>query len=118
MLKRHRRVAIAEEILEQVHNNNRLHVGTKKTYARVFASGALYLATNYRFIFNYKQVYSLYSFLPRSVVEHYIKLCVNCSVRMPQKTKPNLRPIIANGLFYYAITLHYITYVHVSHRLI
>ena len=51
MLKGYRRVAIAEEfleILEQVHNKDCLHAGTKKTYmyARVFASGALYLATN------------------------------------------------------------------------
>ena len=49
MLKGHRRVAIVEEfleILEQVHNKDCLHAGTTKTYARVFASSALYLATN------------------------------------------------------------------------
>ena len=49
MLKGHRKVAIAEEfleILEQVHSIDCLQAGTKKTYARVFASGALYLATN------------------------------------------------------------------------
>ena len=49
MLRGHRRVAIAEEfleILEQVHSRDCLHAGTKKTYARVFASGALYLTTN------------------------------------------------------------------------
>ena len=33
-------------ILEQVHSKDCLHAGAKKTYARVFASGALYLATN------------------------------------------------------------------------
>ena len=49
MLKGHRRVAIAKEfleILEQVHSKDSLHAGTKKTSARVFTSGALYLATN------------------------------------------------------------------------
>ena len=34
------------EILEQVHNRDCLRAGTKKMYARVFASGALYLTTN------------------------------------------------------------------------
>ena len=46
MLKGHRRVAIAEEFLEQFHSKDCLHAGTKKTYARVFASDALYVATN------------------------------------------------------------------------
>ena len=45
------------------------------------------------------QVQSLYSYLPRSVVEKYVSLCSTCSLRKPQATKPPLRPIVANGLF-------------------
>ena len=45
------------------------------------------------------QVQSLYSYLPRSVVEKYIGLCATCSLRKPQATKPLLWPILANGFF-------------------
>ena len=47
MLKGNRRVAIAEDFFgNSGTRKDCLHAGTKKTYARVFASGALYLATN------------------------------------------------------------------------
>eukprot|EP00731_Ephydatia_muelleri_P035440 Em0124g10a len=81
MMKASRRVATVEEfysILEQVHSKDCLHAGSKKTFAKV---------------------QSLYSHVPRSVVEHFIKLCETCSLRVPQKTKPPLRPIVANGFF-------------------
>eukprot|EP00731_Ephydatia_muelleri_P004943 Em0002g1119a len=81
MMKAYRRVATVEEfysILEQVHSKDCLHAGSKKTFAKV---------------------QSLYSHVPRSVVEHFIKLCETCSLRVPQKTKPPLRPIVANGFF-------------------
>eukprot|EP00731_Ephydatia_muelleri_P006885 Em0003g1133a len=80
-LKKKSRVATVEEfysILEQVHSKDCLHAGSKKTFAKV---------------------QSLYSHVPRSVVEHFIKLCETCSLRVPQKTKPPLRPIVANGFF-------------------
>ena len=32
-------------------------------------------------------------------MEHFIKLCETCSLRVPQKTKPPLRPIVANVFF-------------------
>ena len=32
-------------------------------------------------------------------MEQFVKLCVTCSLRKPQKTQPPLRPIVANGLF-------------------
>eukprot|EP00731_Ephydatia_muelleri_P030186 Em0021g709a len=81
MMKASRRVATVEEfysILEQVHSKDCLHAGSKKTFAKV---------------------QSLYSHVPRSVVEHFIQLCETCSLRVPQKTKPPLRPIVANGFF-------------------
>eukprot|EP00731_Ephydatia_muelleri_P021616 Em0014g207a len=81
MMKASRRVATVEEfysILEQVHSKDCLHAGSTKTFAKV---------------------QSLYSHVPRSVVEHFIKLCETCSLRVPQKTKPPLRPIVANGFF-------------------
>ncbi|KAL5505829.1 hypothetical protein EMCRGX_G007339 [Ephydatia muelleri] len=46
-----------------------------------------------------KEVQSLYSYIPRVVVEKYVSLCSTCSLRKPQHTKAPLRPIIADGLF-------------------
>ncbi|KAL5509343.1 hypothetical protein EMCRGX_G004698 [Ephydatia muelleri] len=80
LMKGYRRVAFVEEfwdILKQIHNNDGLHAGVKKTFARVQGT---------------------YSFLPRSVVEQYVKLCSACHLRKPQATKPPLRPIVADGL--------------------
>ncbi|KAL5459861.1 hypothetical protein EMCRGX_G033246 [Ephydatia muelleri] len=65
------------DILKQIHNNDGLHAGVKKTFARV---------------------QSTYSSFPRSVIEHYAKLCSACHLRKPQATKPPLRRIVVNGL--------------------
>ncbi|KAL5471109.1 hypothetical protein EMCRGX_G029188 [Ephydatia muelleri] len=81
IMKGYRRVAIVEElyhILKQIHDKDCLHAGSRKTYAKV---------------------QSLYSYIPRVVVEKYVSLCSTCSLRKPQHTKAPLRPIIADGLF-------------------
>ena len=45
------------------------------------------------------QVQETYRYLPRNVVNEYVKLCSACNLRKPQATKPPLKPIIANGFF-------------------
>ena len=102
-MKGHRRVAIVKnffEILEQVHNKDCLHAGSKKTYARVCQFSLQKVGLQYFFLlFFIQQIQSLYSYLPRNVVEQYIKLCRTCSLRKSQATHPPLRPIVANELF-------------------
>ncbi|KAL5515536.1 hypothetical protein EMCRGX_G000713 [Ephydatia muelleri] len=66
MMKASHRVATVEEfysILEQVHSKVCLHAGSKKTFAKV---------------------QSLYSHVPRSVVEYFI---VKLAVFVPQKNQ-------------------------------
>ncbi|KAL5500593.1 hypothetical protein EMCRGX_G012182 [Ephydatia muelleri] len=72
-MKSTRRVAVVEEfynILEQVHTTQQglLHAGAKKTFAKVQA---------------------LYSHIPRSVLEHYVKLCEACSLYTNSSEKPS-----------------------------
>ena len=74
-------VAIVEDywdIISQIHSKDCLHAGIRKTFARI---------------------QSIYSHIPRSVVNQYLKLCATCNLRKPQATQAPLKPILASGVF-------------------
>ena len=79
VMKGHRRVAIVEDffqILEQVHNNDCLHAGSKKTYARVRHYS--YLCCNKVHVLCYL-ICSQFVFLPaKKCGWAVLKLCSTC----------------------------------------
>ena len=96
MMKGYRRVAFVEEfcdILKQIHNNEGLHAGVKKTFPWECNICLLHTVS-----WSFWKHRSRVSFLPRSVVEQYVKLCSACHQRKPQATKLLRRRIVANGL--------------------
>jgi len=43
------------------------------------------------------QVAKMYACVPRSAINTFVELCLNCHVRKPQAATAPLRPIISSG---------------------
>ena len=66
-------------ILQQIHNKDCIHAGSKKTFARVYI--ILLKCDNRK---------SCSKFIDKYVVDKYVSLCLTCCLRKLQATQPPL----------------------------